>query len=188
VFATLFCAFAWNRALPERVTRPLQARLTPGRQLALAIVIAIALFPLLVSSVDKAQDDARTARDYTRYRAASAWLAANTPDGSRVFSTDWDDFPEQFFWNTHNTYLLGLDPTYMYLYDAPLYLQWRAITRGQVDRPGAIIRDVFDSGWVFSDLDHETFMRKAAADPDMVEMYRDRSTVIYYVRGWQPKT
>ena len=45
-------------------------------------------------------------------------------------------------------------------------LQWRAITRGQVDLPGAIIRDVYDSGWVFSDLDHEAFIRKAAADPD----------------------
>ena len=80
--------------------------------------------------------------------------------------------PELFFWNTHNTYLLGLDPTYMYLYDPSLYLQWRAITRGQVDLPGAIIRDVYDSGWVFSDLDHEAFIRKAAADPELQEVYR----------------
>jgi hypothetical protein len=188
VFATLFCAFAWSRALPERVTEPLRARLTPGRLTVLAVVFAVALLPLLARSVDRAQDDARSARDYTRYRNASAWLAANTPPGSRVFATDWDDFPELFFWNVHNTYLLGLDPTYMYLYDGPLYLQWRAITRGQVDRPGAAIRDVYDSGWAFSDLDHEAFIRRAAADPDMVEVYRDRWTVIYAVRGWQPRT
>jgi hypothetical protein len=188
VFATLFCAFAWSRTLPERVTGPLRARLTPGRQMVVAVVVAIALFPLLVSSVDRAQDDARTARDSTRYRNASVWLTANTPPGARVFATDWDDFPEMFFWNTHNTYLIGLDPTYMYLYDAQVYLQWRSITRGQVDYPGAIIRDQYDSGWVFSDLDHDSFMRKAAADPELIEVYRDRNAVIYAVRGWRPRT
>ena len=188
VFATLFCAFAWSRALPERVVEPLRARMTPTRQAAIAVLAAIALFPLVVNSVDRAQDDARVARDYTRYRGASAWLVANTPAGARVFATDWDDFPELFFWNTHNTYLLGLDPTYMYDYNAAMYLQWRAITRGQIDSPGAIIRDYYDSGWVFSDLDHEAFIRRAAVDPDLTEVYRDRSTVIFAVRGWQPKT
>ena len=187
VFATLFCAFAWSRAMPERVTEPLRAHLTPTRSAAIAVVLAVALFPLLVSSVDRAQDDARGTRDYTRYRDGAAWLRTNTPTGSRVFATDWDDFPELFYWNTHNVYLIGLDPTYMYLHDAQMYLRWRAITRGQVEQPGAIIRDAYDSGYVFSDLDHEAFMRQAAADPDLQQVYRDRSTIIYAVRGWQPK-
>jgi hypothetical protein len=26
------------------------------------------------------------------------------------------------------------------------------------------------------------------ADPDMVEVYRDRAAVIFAVRGWQPRT
>jgi hypothetical protein len=188
IFATLFCAFAWSRALPERITGPIGARLTPARQTACAAVIGAAMLPLLWMSIDRAQDDVQSTRDFTRYRNASAWLVANTPPGSRVFATDWDDFPEMFFWNTHNTYLIGLDPTYMYLHDGPLYLRWRAITRGQVDRPGASIRDDFDCGWAFSDLDHDSFIKRAAADPDMVEVYRDRSTVIYAVRGWQPRT
>ena len=188
VFSTLFCAFAWSRALPDRVIEPLRARLTPARQLAAAVVVALAVLPLLLRSVDQAQEDSRSARDYNRYRNASAWLAANTPAGARVFATDWDDFPELFFWNTHNTYLIGLDPTYMYLYDPPLYLRWRAITRGQVENPSIDIRDRFDSGWVFSDLEHEAFIRFAAADPGMVEVFRDRATVIFAVRGWQPKT
>jgi hypothetical protein len=188
VFATLFCAFAWSRALPERVTEPFRSRLTPGRQTVIAVVLAVLIFPLLASSIDRAQNDARTARDYTRYRNATAWLIANTPPGSRVFATDWDDFPELYFWDTHNTYLIGLDPTYMYLHDPKAYLQWRAITRGQIARPGAQIRDDFDSGWAFTDTNHEEFIKRASADPDMVEVYRDRSTVVYAIRGWQPKT
>jgi hypothetical protein len=187
IFATAFCAFAWSRSLPERVTAPLRGLLTPSRQFALAIVCALALLPLLSNTMDRAEDDVSRASDYTRFRGASFWLAANTPAGSRVMSTDWDDFPELFFWNTHNAYLIGLDPTYMYLYDPALYLRWRSITRGQVERPGADIRDLFDSGWVFTDTAHEAFIKRAQADPDMTEVYRDRSAVVFAVRGWQPK-
>jgi len=91
--------------------------------------------------MDDASDDVRTTRDSSRYRAAASWLVANTPVGTRVFATDWDDFPELFFWDTNNAYLNGLDPTYMYLEDGPLYLQWRSITRGRIEMPGASIRD-----------------------------------------------
>ncbi len=48
----------------------------------------------------------------------------NTPEGELVFQTDWDDFPRLFFYNTHNTYLIGLDPTYMQLYNSKLYDLW----------------------------------------------------------------
>jgi hypothetical protein len=137
--------------------------------------------------VDRAQDDVRAVREVIRYRGAMNWLAANTPAGARVFATDWDDFPEMFYWNTHNTYLLGLDPTYMYLHDGPVYLRWRAITRGQVEGQGAAIRDEYDAGWAFSDLNHDAFIKRAATDPDLSEVYRDRWTVVYAVRGWQPK-
>ena len=186
-FATLLCAFAWSRALPERITEPLRAYLTPGRQLVVAVVAGLLVLPLLWQSITSAQDDVRGTKDYTRYRGATTWLMANTPDLSRVFATDWDDFPELFYWDTHNTYLIGLDPTYMYLHDGPLYLRWRSITRGQVDRPGADIRDLFDCGWVFSDLDHKLFIERARADPEMTEVYRDRSTVVFAVRGWKPR-
>jgi hypothetical protein len=188
IFATLFCAFAWSRALPERLTEPLRGRLTPWRQTVFAVLLGLLVLPLLSMSIDQAQNDVQGGRDYSRFRGACTWLAENTPAGARVFSTDWDDFPELFFWNTHNTYLTGLDPTYMYLYNGPLYLRWRAITRGQIERPSVDIRDTYDTGWVFTDLEHDAFIKRAQADPDMVEVYRDRAAVVFAVRGWQPKS
>lgn len=187
-FATLFCAFAWSRALPERVTEPLGRLFTPTRQVIAAVLCGAAVLGLVWLSVDQAQDNVRGTRDYLRYRNAALWLAQNTPAGARVFATDWDDFPELFYWNTHNTYLIGLDPTYMYLHNGPLYLQWRAITRGQIELPATAIRTYYDSGWVFSDLDHDAFIRRAQADPELTEVYRDRSAIIFAVRGWQPRS
>jgi hypothetical protein len=190
VFAGLFCAFAWSRALPERVRAWFAARVPAEKRKPLAIrgVVAAAavLLFLLYGTVNAAMDDTRSTRDYTRYRDGARWLAANTPAGARVFATDWDDFPELFFWNTHNTYLIGLDPTYMYLYDGPLYLQWRDITRGNVERPAALIRDVYGSSWVFTDTDHREFLRRAAEDPELVEVYRDREVVLFRVLDRAP--
>lgn len=186
VFATLFCAFAWSRALPDRMVEGLKRLVTPRRELAISAFVGLTLLPLLYWTVVEARRDVRGTRDYARYQAGATWLALNTPPGARVFATDWDDFPELFYWNTHNTYLIGLDPTYMYLYDGPLYLRWRAITRGQVELPAASVRDQFDSGWVFSDLDHAAFIRQAQADPDMQEVFRDRATVIFAVKSWRP--
>ena len=185
VFAVLFCAFAWSRARPPWIDR--LAKRLPARAAPLAAIAAtIAVTPLFYQTLTDGMDYARSTRDYLQYRDAARWLAQNTPAGARVFATDWDDFPELFFWNTHNTYLVGLDPTYMYLHDGPLYLRWRDITRGRVEQPSAAIRDEFDCGYVFTDRDHAAFLRHAAEDPGLVEVFRSANAVVFRVEGWHP--
>jgi hypothetical protein len=187
-FALLFCALAWNRALPEgfaqRLRRLVPTRFEPFAVLAVILVLA----PLVYSSAVGAVSSVQGSRRYTQYRDAARWLALNTPPGARVFNTDWDDFPELFFWNTHNTYLVGLDPTYMYLHDGPLFLQWRSISQGQVERPSALIRDAYDCGWVFTDRRHGAFLQQAASDPGLREVYRNANAVVFQVNGWRPPT
>jgi len=90
------------------------------------------------------------------YANASAWLARNTPDDSRVFQTDWDNFPRLFYYNTHNTYLTGLDPTYLQLYDANFYELWVDITQGDVESPSQIVATTFDSGYIHTDLNRQS--------------------------------
>jgi hypothetical protein len=187
VFALLFCAFAWNRALPEYVRSWLRRVIPAKSEPLIALTVAVAVAPLVYFTVVGGMADVKSSRDYLQYRDAARWLAQNTPAGSRVFATDWDDFPELFYWNTHNVYLVGLDPTYMYLHDGPLYLRWRAITRGQVERPSTAIRDEYDSGWVFTDRQHTAFLRQAEADPDLVEVFRSANAVVFRVNGWSPR-
>ena len=123
----------------------------------------------------------RTSKPYTTYQGASAWLAANTPAGERVFQTDWDDFPRLFYYNTHNTYLIGLDPTYMLLYNRDLYHLWVEITQGEIERPSQAIQQDFGARYVMSDLRHGDFLRQAAGDPGLKEVYRDEDAVIFQV-------
>jgi hypothetical protein len=143
----------------------------------LALVIAIGI----TRSISPARAALDRSKPYGLYANASSWLEKNTPAGARVFQTDWDDFPRLFYYNTHNTYLIGLDPTYLQLYDADLYDLWVDITQGDVEHPSQVIATTFESQYIHTDLNHGDFLQVAAEDPGLKEVYRDDQAVIFEV-------
>lgn len=177
-FALVFAAFAWAPVIQNWLQNNAKAGL---RRHAPALALALVLLPGAWMTLKAAQASIQTSKPYQTYAGASAWLQANTPAGARVFQTDWDDFPRLFFYNTHNTYLIGLDPTYMSLYDGGLYQQWVSITQGKVEQPSGSIRQQFGARYVLTDLRHKDFLRQAAADAGMVEVYRDSDAVVFAV-------
>ena len=84
---------AWSADVRAGRARKLAPRLAP---LALALVLAV---PLGVT-LRQARAAMARSKPPTLYAGASAWLAQNTPPGSLVFQTDWDDFPRLFFYNS----------------------------------------------------------------------------------------
>ena len=184
-FALIFAAFAWTPLIrdpgPATVSqtqsnpRGLWQRTLPAFVLAFAVIAAAG------KSLPATRASIQASKPYNLYEGASAWLKKNTPAGALVFQTDWDDFPRLFFYNTHNTYLAGLDPTYMQLYDPELYDLWVLITRGDVQQPSQFIANRFHAQYVHSDLKHGDFLRKAEQDPGLHEVYRDDQAVIFEV-------
>lgn len=174
-FALLFGALAWSPLLASW-TRPghRAGRIGPA-------VLVLLLLPGLWWSVRGAQDSIERSKSAGLYAGAAAWLQDNTPAGSRVFQTDWDDFTRLFFYNTHNTYTAGLDPTYLQHADPQLYKTWVDITRGRVESPSNIIQDKFGARTIVSDLKHKKFIQQAKKDPRLVETYRDEEAVIFQI-------
>jgi hypothetical protein len=186
-FALIFAAFAWAPLLESRPD-PAQATSTPRlrftsllRSYLPVIVLAMAVLGSIGVSISAARAAVDSAKPYGLYGTASWWLKNNTPAGARVFQTDWDDFPRLFYYNTHNTYLIGLDPTYLQLYDADLYDLWVEITQGDVENPSQMIARTFDSRYIHTDLNHRDFLQVAAEDPGLKEVYRDDQAVIFEV-------
>jgi hypothetical protein len=185
-FALIFAAFAWA-PLIEQATAA--GRSYPGGErsrfwrahLPAFILGAFVLYGV-VTMLPVARERVQDSKPYDLYAQASAWLQENTEKGERIFQTDWDDFPRLFFYNTSNTYLIGLDPTYMQLYNPAMYSQWVAITQGNVENPSTSILTDFGARYVISDLLHEGFIDQAAQDPNMEEVYRDDQAVIFMVR------
>jgi hypothetical protein len=116
-----------------------------------------------------------------RFAGASAWLHQNTPEGARVFQTDWDDFPRLFFYNTWNTYLIGLDPTYLQIKDRELYDLWVDITKGREENPARLIFERFAAEYVLTDLAHDDFIDQAELDQGLKVVYQDEEAIIYRV-------
>ena len=95
--------------------------------------------------------------------------------------TDWDDFPYLFFHNTHNIYLVGLDPTYLERADPELWDLWVAVTQGEIHQPSAAIRSAFGATYVVSDAQHKAFTDKARDDPGMHLVYQDEYSYVWQI-------
>lgn len=183
-FALVFAAFAWAAHFQDHqfacrisTSSPLKRIL---KNIPLLLLAAVVLFGIS-RSLPRARETINDSKPYDLYAGASQWLAQNTPAGSRVFQTDWDDFPRLFYYNTHNTYLIGLDPTYMQLYDPELYDIWVLVTQGKVERPSKLIALRFGSQYVHTDLKHGSFITVAERDPGLREVYRDDQAILYEV-------
>ena len=196
-FALVFAAFAWAPLLASQSGKALSGKpallaseSVPGlrdywrRWHAWLPVAVLGLLVLagMVYTLFGAQKLMQSVTPTGRYAKVAAWLEQNTPAGERIFQTDWDDFPRLFFYNTHNTYLIGLDPTYMQLYDAGLYDQWIEITHGNVEQPSSSIVTLFDSHYVMTDLNHQDLIDQAEADPSMELVYKDDEAIVFRIK------
>jgi hypothetical protein len=191
-FALIFAAFAWASVMHAYIRRSELTSRIPQSNLRLpagltphlpALVLAAFLVPGIWLTLHASRESIGSSKPYTLYQGASDWLVDNTPAGARVFQIDWDDFPRLFFYNTHNTYLVGLDPTYLQLYNASLYDEWVEITQGRLDMPSQSIQARFGGQYVLTDLLHRAFIERAAQDPGLVEVYRDGDAIVYQVVG-----
>ena len=192
-FALIFAAFAWRSLLSPvagdaagndkgngRSWSSLSFTRTLHNWLP-ALILAALMVPGFIVTSWNARESIQASKPSGIYSAAANWLAENTPVRSRVFQTDWDDFTRLFYYNTHNTYLVGLDPTYLSLYDEHLYEQWVEITQGDVDQPSEVIAGAFGAEFIFSDLDHTDFIRQAELDSKIRTVYRDEEAVIFRI-------
>lgn len=183
-FALIFAAFSWTPLLEAPSAQVPLAPASPSYSLQSRLPLAVLLVSIslgLFRTLPVARARMGGLKPYDLYAGASRWLEQNTNEGELVFQTDWDDFPRLFFYNTHNTYLIGLDPTYMQMYDEERYDLWVPLVRGEVKQPSQFIANVFHANYVHTDLNHRAFIKKAAEDPYMTEVYRDDQSVIFMV-------
>jgi len=178
-FSLLFLAFASAPILREWQ----QARENSWQRYLLPVgLLFLLIYPTFVTVRD-GRELLSNSKSADHYAEAALWLNQNTPPGSFIFQTDWDDFTRLFFYHDDAVYTAGLDPTFMELQDPERFDQWRDLTQGKVEQPGQIIRDEYGAAYVFSDLKHDNFLEEAAKDPLLKEVYRDDYAVVFSVES-----
>jgi hypothetical protein len=179
-FAAMFLALSLARGTAS-VPRGWIARVSAVR-VVLTPVVCLAVAAGLIWNINIARRQAGDAYDWDLPRGAASWLIANTPPGSRVFFPAFDDFPRLFYWDTHNTYLVGLDPTYMTLYDPGLFSLWRQVAQGRVAVPSDAIKNSFGADYVYAERSRTAFVKSVTQDPGFETVYSSGSTLVLRVR------
>lgn len=174
--ALLFCAVVWGRS-PVRLTEWLPAAFRSRWLVALGAAAVMGIFS--ITTVSQVYRDAQASRSPDDLAGAATWLRENTPPGTFVFQTDWDDFTRLFYYNTSSTYLVGLDPTYLEIADPALWDRWVHITQGKVSSPAQVIWSEFGAAYIVSDTQHDRFIERANDDPNMELVYQDQYSYVW---------
>ncbi len=124
--------------------------------------------------------DLRSGYGLQELAPASRWLAAHTPENARIVHSDWDEFPVLFYHNTHNRYIIGLDPTFLYKANPDTYWTWANLTLGKYD--GDVYRAVTETlgaRYVFLTNDHVGMDALIQRDGRFTKVYEDSEATIY---------
>lgn len=176
----------------ESLQRRAKARIH-DRLVKLAPIAAIGLSAMIVCFTSMWREIRLTSKceyDLPAIRAAMDFLQVQSQPGEVVFTDDWDIFPVYFFYNSHNHYIVGLDPKFTHARRPDLWERYVKITRGQIpsdvtmDTPGndakvvrqslhvslEDIREHFGAKYVVTDRDHRPLAEKLAVAKDFAEL------------------
>ena len=122
-------------------------------------------------------------RPLNHLQSASNWSEENSEKGEIVFQSNWDIFPELFYFNTKNYYINGLDQTFMYEKDKDLYQAWLDLVSHKVSphETAKILEEKFNASYVLLDKKDKKF-EKLLKKSNLEKTYEDNEAVIYKVK------
>lgn len=181
VFSLMFSAFALNGLFQSKKELDTITCKTISR--ILITIGSILLVALSTVNVVKAREMIMDEEPLDYFKGAAIWLKENTNPGDIVFNADWDDFPQLFFYNSDNYYIVGLDSNYMYKLDPELYFKWKDITRGKISNPSIDIKNLFKANFIITDNEQEEFIEKIKEDKQCQIVYQDGNCTVYRINN-----
>jgi hypothetical protein len=127
----------------------------------------------------------RAGTSATEYRGAAQWLLVHSQPGAVVFNTRWDQFPQLFYWDHKNYYIVGLDPTFMFVQDPTKYRLWKKISDDDLKGMDTaklrhIFADEFRAKFVFLDTTHNPRLQGLLSATEGVSLvYSDPKVLLY---------
>jgi len=188
-FLVYFSAFTinyiWqNVELKKFIAKVKQENYVLGVLSKFVLIYVIIIFPLLM-----AKDAYITKKSYIggisfqRFEGIANYLEKNSKPGEIVMQTDWSDFPMLFYHNDQNYYIVGLDPTFMYNYDAKLYNLFADITMAKKSNDlYHDIKDVFRASYFIVNKDRLQLAINLQNDGNFAKVYEDSDGSLYKLK------
>lgn len=130
--ATLFCAFLFTDTLAGYSWKDVERDYgRAGR--AVAVAVAIVMLGAAVDVGWLVRRDMRAIQG-PRFRALAASLSAAAPAGEFVYTCDWDEPPQLFFYADQYRYPVIMDPTFMYYWNPEIWRKWTDVANARLSR------------------------------------------------------
>lgn len=114
---------------------------------------------------------------WSKYESLASWASERVPEGSTIFYSEWSDFAALFYRLPQMRFVIGLDPTFLYLKSPELYRVWRDGVTGETDI-GSAMR-MFGSEYVVVRSDETELTRRLNADSDFALVYQDDDAKLF---------
>lgn len=168
----------------KKVWQSLKSRL--GFLFPVLIVYFALTLPISVGlAVVRAYANIADGKSLSLFQGASQFLQTTAPPGELVFNAAWDEFPLFFFHNTSQVYVVGLDATFLYLYDKERYQRWNDISTGKTKNETAEeIAKWFGARYAVVDRMRENtklFQAYLRRDPNVRVVYQDETSLVFEI-------
>ncbi len=189
---------------------PAEFRVLGGASAAVLLVCGTAAGGAI--GLTATRNETRCQYDLAALREMMAYVQSNSQPGEVIFTDDWDIFPVYFYYNSHNNYIVGLDPKFTHQRRPDLWERYVKISRGQVPadveaevpQPDGTrrreklhvtlqdIRSQFGCDWVIVDKDHHQLTAKLSEARGFAELVwppgsfmetRNAPFHLYHIRG-----
>lgn len=170
----------------HKIIRLWKKEATPAMHAASALLIVSSIV-LLASIGWKTHTTLITALhkdaiEFERYAGPAEWLNTNAEAESIVLHSNWSDSLMLFHHAPSMRYIVGLDPTFMYNYDADLYWTWVNITTGEKsENLHATITEEFTASYVLIENDHTAMMKNIKAADGFTQVFEDEDAALFSV-------
>jgi hypothetical protein len=151
-------------------------------KVVLGVLLLVVISVLFYTMPYHAKRSLDNGLNYNYLKSASQYLIENSEEGDIVLHSDWDEFPMLYFHNDYNYYIVGLDATFMYLYDKNLYEKWADITQGKrYKEMYNIVKNDFGAKYVIVTTGHNEIQDSIDNNFYFEQVYEDNEAVIYKV-------
>lgn len=187
-FAILFCAVIYTPYLKkyslQNMLREFLTRSVLFRSIGAAFCLCAVL--LVTKNIVQTYATLKDGTDAHAFKPAATWLKEHSLAQSIVWNTQWDEFPQLFYWNQHNYYIVGLDPTFMYLQNPEQYLFYKAMANESTLSASAIherLTDTFHAQYIFLENKRNPQLKKTLdTSPAYFSLeFRDNTSSVYMI-------
>jgi hypothetical protein len=91
---------------------------------SLTVGIIVAMAYLFISNGLILYEQTDKEKPFDAIEGTAEWLKNNTNKNEVIFNASWNWFPTLFYYNSNNYYVAGIEPRFLYDYNASLYWKW----------------------------------------------------------------